>query len=158
MSKQFYFKQFSFPIRCYHSGPQWTWEWWQWRGTLHSPKLQHFWRFTIRLFIVITRTLVEGGGRTPLQRCSRCILQPQPTGQVFVRVCIYIYIYIKWIWILIWIFSFYNIRAVRLTATLELSALTIYINIYMCVCVCVRVCVCVCLPCANLIHKKYFYI
>ena len=29
---------------------------------------------------IISRTLV-GGGLTPLQRCSRCILQPQPTGQ-----------------------------------------------------------------------------
>ena len=26
--------------------------------TLHSPKLQHYWSLTIRLFIVITRTLV----------------------------------------------------------------------------------------------------
>ena len=27
-----------------------------------------------------TRTLI-GGGLTPLQRCSKCILQPQPTEQ-----------------------------------------------------------------------------
>ena len=26
-------------IRCYHSGSEWTWEWWQWKGTPHSPKL-----------------------------------------------------------------------------------------------------------------------
>ena len=32
----------------------------QWRGTLHSPKLQHYWSHTIRLFIVISRTLAEG--------------------------------------------------------------------------------------------------
>ena len=28
-----------------------------------------------------------GGGLTPLQRSSRCILQPQPTGQWNIRVC-----------------------------------------------------------------------
>ena len=32
---------------------------------------------TIRLFSVISRTLVGG-------RCSRCILQPQPTGQIYI--------------------------------------------------------------------------
>ena len=35
----------------------------------------------IRLFGVISRTLVGGGGLTTQQRCSRCILQPQPTEQ-----------------------------------------------------------------------------
>ena len=49
-------------IRCYHSGLEWTWERWQWRGTPHSPKLQHYWNLTIRLFSVISRTLVGGGG------------------------------------------------------------------------------------------------
>ena len=34
--------------------PEWTWEWWQWRNTPHSPKL------TIRLFRVIFRTIVRG--------------------------------------------------------------------------------------------------
>ena len=29
-------------------------------GTPHSPKLQHYWNFTIRLFSVISRTLVGG--------------------------------------------------------------------------------------------------
>ena len=44
-----------------------------------------------------------GGGLTPLQRCSQCILQPQPTGQKnstvskwqfssIVYVCLYVYI------------------------------------------------------------------
>ena len=46
-------------IRCYHSGPEWTWEWWQGRGTLHSPLRQHYWSLTIRLFCVIYRTLDE---------------------------------------------------------------------------------------------------
>ena len=49
-------------------------------GIPHSLKLQHYWNLTIKLFSVISRTLVRGG-LTPLQRCSRCILQPQPTGQ-----------------------------------------------------------------------------
>ena len=30
----------------------------QWRGILHSPKLQHYWSLTIRLFSDINRTLV----------------------------------------------------------------------------------------------------
>ena len=40
-------------------------------GTPHSPKLQHCWNLTIRLFSVIYRTLIRGGGLTPLQRCSQ---------------------------------------------------------------------------------------
>ena len=58
--------------------PEWTWEQWQWRGTPHSPKLQHCWNPTIRLVRVISRTLI---GLTPLQMCSQCILLPQPKGQ-----------------------------------------------------------------------------
>ena len=48
----------------------------------HSPKPQHHWNLTIRLLNVISRTLV-GGGLTPLQRGSWCILQPKPTEQWF---------------------------------------------------------------------------
>ena len=44
-----------------------------------TPQAPH-WNLTIRLFRVIIRTLVGGGRLTPLQRCNRCILQPQPTG------------------------------------------------------------------------------
>ena len=47
-------------IKCYHSRPEWTWEQWQWRGTQLSTKLQLYWNLTIRLFSVISRTLVEG--------------------------------------------------------------------------------------------------
>ena len=50
------------------------------KGCPHSPKPQHHWNLTIRLFSVISRTLVWWG-LTPLQRCSRCILQPQPIKQ-----------------------------------------------------------------------------
>ena len=73
------------PIRCYHSRPAWTWEWWQWRGALHSSKPQYHWIVTIILFSVISRTFIEGG-LTLLQKCSWCILQPQPAGQVMFRV------------------------------------------------------------------------
>ena len=47
-------------IRCYYSRPESTREWWQWRGTPHSPKLQHYWNLTVRLFRVISKKLVEG--------------------------------------------------------------------------------------------------
>ena len=60
----------------YHSGPEWTWEQWHWRCTPHSPKPQHYWNLSMRLFSVISS---GGGGLTPLQWCSRCILQPQLT-------------------------------------------------------------------------------
>ena len=62
-----------YPIRCYHSRPEWTWKQWQ-TGTLHSTKLQHYSSLTIRLFSIISRTLV-GGSLTPLQRYIWCILQ-----------------------------------------------------------------------------------
>ena len=39
------------------------------RCTLHSPKLQHYWNLTIRLFCIISRTLVEAGV-LPLCRCA----------------------------------------------------------------------------------------
>ena len=48
------------PIRDYHSGSEWTLEWWQWRCTPHSPKLQRYWNLTIKLFSVISRILVGG--------------------------------------------------------------------------------------------------
>ena len=61
-------------------GKGWTGEQWQWRGTLHSSKLQNYWSLTIRLFSVISRILIvrrrgRGGALIPLQRSSRCILQ-----------------------------------------------------------------------------------
>ena len=49
------------------------------KGYSRFPKLQHCWNLTIRLFSVISRTLVRAG-LTPLQRSSQCILQPQLTG------------------------------------------------------------------------------
>ena len=51
--------------RCYHSGTEWTWERWQWRGTPHSPKIQHCWNLTIRLFSVIYSEHLLGGWSYP---------------------------------------------------------------------------------------------
>ena len=42
-------------------------------------KPQHHRKLTISLFSITTRPLVGVGVLTPLQRCSWCILQPQPT-------------------------------------------------------------------------------
>ena len=50
----------------YHSGQEWTWEQWQWKGGLHSLKPQHHWSLTIRLFSIMFRTLM--GGVLPLCR------------------------------------------------------------------------------------------
>ena len=78
-------------IRCYHTGPEWTWERWPWRGTPHSPKLQPCWNLTMGLFSVISGHSL-GGGLSLLQRSSRSILQPQPTGQSLFRIRSFIYI------------------------------------------------------------------
>ena len=61
--------------------PEWTWEQQQWRGVPYSPKPQHYWDLTIRLFSVISGHSLGWEVLPPLQRCSQCILQPQPTGQ-----------------------------------------------------------------------------
>ena len=41
---------------------------WQWRGAPHFPKLQHHWNLIIRLFSVISRTLIGRGEVLPLCR------------------------------------------------------------------------------------------
>ena len=48
------------PKGYYHSRSKWTWKWWQWKGTPHSPKVQD-WNLTIRSYSVISKTLVWGG-------------------------------------------------------------------------------------------------
>ena len=72
-----------------HSRSEWTWEQWQWKGTPHSPNLQS-WNLTIKWFYVIPRTLI-GGGLTPLQRCSQCILQSQLTEQSWIHLLSFIH-------------------------------------------------------------------
>ena len=67
------------PVRCYHSRSDWTWEQWQWRGTPSSPKLNHYWERIIRLFNVISWTLIGWWWVKSLQRWSWRILQPQPS-------------------------------------------------------------------------------
>ena len=59
-ANQFYSTNRLEPIRCYHSGSEWAWEQWQWRGIPHFPKLQIYWGICIRWFSVICRTLVLG--------------------------------------------------------------------------------------------------
>ena len=60
-------------IGLYQMLPLWTWERWQRKSTLHSPKLQHFWSLTIRLFSVIIQD-THLMGFAPLQKCTWCIL------------------------------------------------------------------------------------
>ena len=82
--KQFYLTHRSDPIRRNHYGTKWTWLRWDWRSTPQSQKLHYYRSLTIRLFSVISWTLVGWRGLTPQQRCIRCILQPQETGLVIV--------------------------------------------------------------------------
>ena len=76
-------KQSIWPIDRTQSGgtapePEWTWERRQWKGNPYFPNLQHYWSLTIRLFSVISRTLVRGGGLTTLQRWSQCTQLSHP--------------------------------------------------------------------------------
>ena len=57
--KQFYLTHTSDPFKCYHSGPERTRKQWQLRGTQYSPNLQHYWSLTIKLFNVISWTLLH---------------------------------------------------------------------------------------------------
>ena len=52
--------------------PHWTWKRWQWRGTTYSPKFQYYRNLTIRLFRVISRTLVGicGGSYSSAEKQS----------------------------------------------------------------------------------------
>ena len=71
--KQFYLIHNWDPMRCYHSKDLW-------RCIPHSPKLHHYWSFTIKLFNII------GGGLTTLQRYSQCVLLLRPNGLTVVFV------------------------------------------------------------------------
>ena len=63
--KKFYLTHRLDFIKCYHSKSEWTWEQWQWRAIKHSPKLQYYLSLTIRLFSVISWTLVGRGRSHP---------------------------------------------------------------------------------------------
>ena len=79
--KQFYLTHRYDHIRCYLSGSKWTWEQWLWRGTPHSPDLQHYCCFVIRLFNVIFRTLIVWV--LPFNKDTVGVLQPRPTGMTY---------------------------------------------------------------------------
>ena len=74
------------PISCYHSGPEWTWERWQWRATLHSSKLQHHWNLTIRLFSVISRNTRMWGSYSSAKVQSVYFYSPSRVGNPIVRI------------------------------------------------------------------------
>ena len=58
--RQFYLTDRLDSIRYPHSGPECTWERWQWRVTTHSTKLHHYWSLIIRLFNEISGTFIGG--------------------------------------------------------------------------------------------------
>ena len=64
-------------------GPQWTWEWWQWRRTLYFQKHQHYWILSIRLFIAINQDTRWEGSYSSAEKHS------------VYSIYIYIYIFIK---------------------------------------------------------------
>ena len=64
---------------AYHSEPEWIWEWWQWKGALHSTNLQHYWNLTIRLFSVISGTLVADRSYPSTEKQSVYSIDPANT-------------------------------------------------------------------------------
>ena len=66
---------------CYNYGPERTLERWQWRGTPHSPKLQHCCNPTIGLFSVINRTLVAGRSNPSAEKQSVYSTSPSQLGK-----------------------------------------------------------------------------
>ena len=48
---------------------EWTWEQWLWRGTPHSPNLQHYWSLTIRL--LVSYEDISWSSPTPLHLIDR---------------------------------------------------------------------------------------
>ena len=58
-------------------------KWWQWRGTPHSPKLQHYWNLTIRLSSVISRTLIGVGVLHLCRKAVSVFYSPSWLGKHF---------------------------------------------------------------------------
>ena len=70
-------------IRCYHSGPEWIWEYCQWRCSPHSPKLQHHWNSSSDCFMSYPGHLL-GRGVTALYRDAVGVLDgPRKMGKQF---------------------------------------------------------------------------
>ena len=80
--KQFYSTHWRDLIRGYLSRSEWPWEQWQWMVTPYSPKFQHYLRFTIGLFNVVSRTLVWGGVLPPPVEMQLVYSTTQLTGWV----------------------------------------------------------------------------
>ena len=88
--KQFYFTHREDSFRCYHFGLKWTWERWQWRSIIAFSKVSALLKphhQIIQCHIPNTRWV---RGLTPLQRCSQCIVHPQPTG--LNNICVLVYL------------------------------------------------------------------
>ena len=73
-----------------------------------------------------------GRGLTSLQRCSQCIQQPQPTGQIYMCVLVYKYMYVC---VYVYIYIYIYIHTQTHTHTyIYVCVLYIYIYIYiMCI-------------------------
>ena len=65
-----------------------SWGWWKWRVSLYSLKLQHYWNPTIKLFSVISRTLVGGGSYPTAGMQSVRSKVPGHWASVVVSVCL----------------------------------------------------------------------
>ena len=82
MDKQFHLTHSWDSYRYCHSGSGWTLEKLAMKGYTIFPQTSwldphHEW------FSIISRTLIGVGGLTPLQRCSRRILESQPSEHFF---------------------------------------------------------------------------
>ena len=66
------------------SGP---WSDGQWTGTMHSPKLQHYWNLTIRLFCVISKTIVGGGSYPSAEKQSVYSIAPANWANIDEKFC-----------------------------------------------------------------------
>ena len=67
--------------RTLYSGPEWTREQWQWRGTPHSLKLQYYWNLTIRLFFCHILDTCWGEVLPLCREAVSVFYHPLPTGQ-----------------------------------------------------------------------------
>ena len=82
MIKQLYFKQFYLTCHLFASNLHvWLISGATTLGQSGPGSDGSYWSFTIRLFSVISGTLIVGRGFGPLQRYSQYILQLQPAGE-----------------------------------------------------------------------------
>ena len=92
--KQFYLTCRKEPIKCYHSGPEWIWGWWQVKGHSAFPKAPTLAKLHHQN-IVIYQTLIGGGGGSYSFAEMQLMNSTAPAGWTICElVYIYIYIYI----------------------------------------------------------------